>query len=99
VGRERPMKQRVTGLGNEAGGPARARASTGRRGPAQGGPARGGKLIIYNMGTRAGDQRVKESEWKMRRTRGVDGVKNRSGQWEGPGGGRARRVHYALGSH
>jgi hypothetical protein len=23
----------------------------------------------------------------MRRTGGVDGVKNRSGQWEGPGGG------------
>jgi hypothetical protein len=23
----------------------------------------------------------------MRRTRGVNGVKNRNGQWEGPGGG------------
>jgi hypothetical protein len=49
------------------------------------GPARGGKLIIYNRGTGGGDQRFKESEWKMR-MRGVDGVKNRSGQWEGPGG-------------
>ncbi len=67
------MKQWVTGLGNGEGG----------------GPARGGKLIIYNRGTeRGGDQRVKESEWKMRRRGGgVDGVKNRSGQWEGPGGG------------
>jgi hypothetical protein len=52
-----------------------------------GGVSMGGKLIIYNRGT-GGDQRVKESEWKMRRTRGgVDGVKNRNGQWEGPGGG------------
>jgi hypothetical protein len=31
----------------------------------EGGPARGGKLIIYNRGTEGGDQRVKESEWKM----------------------------------
>ncbi len=32
-------------------------------------------------------QRVKESEWEMRRTGrgGVDGVKNRSGKCEGPG--------------
>jgi hypothetical protein len=34
-----------------------------------------------------GGRRVKESEWKMRRRGGVDEVKNRSGQWEGPGGG------------
>jgi len=33
-----------------------------------------------------GNQRVKESEWKMRRREGRR-VKNRSGQWEGPGGG------------
>ncbi len=64
----------------------------------EGGPARGEKLIIYNRGT-GGDQWVKKSEWKMR-SRGVDGVKNRSEQWEGPGGGGgARRVHYAPGTH
>jgi hypothetical protein len=43
--------------------------------------------------TGGGDQRVKEREWKMRRTDrgGLNRLKNRSGKCEGPTGG-ARRV-------
>jgi len=61
-------------------------------GPAQaeGGPAQGGKLIIYNRGRGGGGEgkegrgrRGKEPEWAMGRT----------------GRGGAQRVHYAPGTH
>jgi hypothetical protein len=51
----------------------------------KGGPARGEKLIIYNRGT-GGDQRVKESEWKMRRRGGSTGW--RTGVGNGKDGAR-----------
>ncbi len=78
------MKQWVTGLGNGEGG----------------GPARGGKLIIYNRGTeRGGDQRVKESEWKMQRRGG--GRQGKEPEWAMGriGRGGIQPVHYAPGSN
>jgi hypothetical protein len=45
-------------------------------------------MMIGNYHYKSSVKRVKELEWKMWRTGGgVDGVKNWSGQWEGPGGG------------
>jgi hypothetical protein len=68
----------------------------------RGGPAQGGKLIIYNRGTGGGINGLKNPSGKCEGPGGgggVDGVKNQSGQWEGPGGGGAQRVHYVPSSH
>ncbi len=53
-----------------------------------GGGQHGAGSELYITRERGGDQRVKESKWKMRRTGGGGG-----------GGGAAQRLHYALGSH
>jgi hypothetical protein len=61
-------------------------------------------FVMYRVrggqhGVGGGDQHVKESEWKMRRTGGSRrGKKLKSAMGRTRRGG-AQRVHYALGSH